>query len=199
MRGRSLRSRLLALAGIAAIVGVAYVLLDRADIIGGPNDVAPAEVHAAPDGVDFGTSQGDVAPDFTFSDLDGNRHQLSDFRGKPVLLNFWASWCLPCAFEMPELVQFQNANRDEVAVIVLNRAEPVSRARSYLENVTLPDGSKGASFAVAGSDPTDAVYNRYRALGMPASFFIDSSGLITHIANGPILLEQMEEALATTP
>ena len=199
MRGRSLRSRLLALAGIAAIVGVAYVLLDRADIIGGPNDVAPAEVHAAPDGVDFGTSQGDVAPDFTFSDLDGNRHQLSDFRGKPVLLNFWASWCLPCAFEMPELAQFQNANRDEVAVIVLNRAEPVSRARSYLENVTLPDGSKGASFAVAGSDPTDAVYNRYRALGMPASFFIDSSGLITHIANGPILLEQMEEALATTP
>lgn len=196
---RSLRARLLALAGIIVIVGSAYILLEQAGVIGGPNDIEPAEVLAAPDGVEFGTSRGDTAPDFIVSDLDGNRHQLSDFRGKVVLLNFWASWCLPCVFEMPELARFQNAHRDEVVVMALNRAEPLGRARSYLEGIELPDGTKGASFAVAGSDPTDAVYERYRALGMPASFFIDRTGRIAHIANGPISLEQMEEALATTP
>jgi len=199
MPTRTLRSRLLALAGLVIIGGSAYFLLAWAGVIGGPNDIEPAEVLAAPEGVEFGTSRGDIAPDFIVSDLDGNRHRLSDFQGKVVLLNFWASWCLPCIFEMPELAQFQNAHRDEVVVMALNRAESIGRARSYLENVTLPDGSKGASFAVAGSDPTDAVYERYRALGMPASFFIDSTGRIAHIANGPILLDQMEEALATTP
>ncbi|HUF52973.1 MAG TPA: TlpA disulfide reductase family protein [Dehalococcoidia bacterium] len=196
---RSLRGRLLAFAGIVVIAGSAYLFLAQAGVIGGPKGIEPAEIVGAPEGVEYGTSRGDLAPDFVFSDLGGNRHQLSDFRGKVVLLNFWASWCLPCAFEMPELAQFQNAHRDEVAVIALNRAESLDRARSYLDGVTLPDGSKGASFAVAGSDPTDAVYERYRALGMPASFFIDSAGRIAHTANGPILLEQMEEALATTP
>lgn len=196
---RSLRGRLLALAGIIVIAGSAYLFFEQAGVIGGPKGIEPAEIVAAPEGVEYGTSRGDVAPDFVVSGLDGNRHQLSDFRGKVVLLNFWASWCLPCAFEMPELAQFQNAHRDEVAVIALNRAESLDRARSYLENVTLPDGSKGASFTVAGSDPTDAVYERYRALGMPASFFIDTTGRIAHTANAPIPLEQMEEALTTTP
>jgi hypothetical protein len=72
-------------------------------------------------------------------------------------------------------------------------AQSLGRARSYLQNITLPDGTKGASFAVAGSDPTDAVYERYRALGMPASFFIDRTGRIADIANGPIVLEQFEQ------
>lgn len=199
MRGRTPRRRLLALVGLVLIVGASYVALERAGIVGRSGDAEPAEILAPPDGVVFGTSQGDIAPDFIVSDLVGNRHQLSDLRGTPVLLNFWASWCLPCAFEMPDLAQFQDMYRDEIAVVAVNRGESTDRARSYLEDVTLPNGSRGADFALVASDPADAVYDAYRALGMPASFFIDSSGRISHIANGPIVLEQMEEALATTP
>lgn len=196
---RTVRGRLLGLAGIVVIVGASYLALDRAGVIGDPDDVAPAELVSAPPGEEFGTSRGDLAPDFIVSDLDGGRHRLSDFRGKVVLLNFWASWCLPCAFEMPELARFQEAHRDEVAVLAVNRGEETSHARSYLEGVTLPDGSKGVSFALTASDPTDTLYNRYRAIGMPSSYFIDSTGRIAHTASGPITLEQMEEALATTP
>lgn len=199
MNGRSLKARLLALGGMVVIVGVAVAGLMAAGILGRPNDVQSAELLSPRDGEEFGTSIGDIAPDFIVSDLDGNRHQLSDYRGKPVLLNFWASWCLPCAFEMPELAQFQLAHEDEVAVIVVNRGEPVDRASSYLGKVTLPDGSQGATFSLPASDPDDTLYRAYRALGMPASYFIDSTGRIAHTANGPILLAQMEEALATTP
>jgi len=199
MQSRSLKSRLIALAGMAVIVGVAVAGLMAAGLLGRPNDVQSAELLRPAAGQEFGTSIGDIAPDFTVSDLDGNRHRMSDYRGKPVLLNFWASWCLPCAFEMPQLAQFQAAHRDEIAVLVVNRGEPVDRARSYLRNVQLPDGSEGATFALHASDPDDTLYRAYRALGMPASYFIDSSGRIAHTANGPIPLDQMEQALASTP
>lgn len=199
MNGRSLKSRLLALVGLAAIVGVVVAGLVVAGVLGRSNDVQSAELLSPGEGEEFGTSIGDIAPDFVVSDLAGNRHRLSDYRGYVVLLNFWASWCLPCAFEMPGLAQFQLAHKDEVAVLVVNRGEPVDRARSYLGNVTLPDGSKGATFSLHASDPDDTLYRAYRALGMPASYFIDRSGRIAHTANGPISLAQMEEALATTP
>ncbi len=195
---RSFKARLVALLGLVAIVGIAVVGLLYADVLGRPNDVLSAELLGPADGESFGTSTGDLAPDFIVSDLDGDRHRLSDYRGKVVVLNFWATWCLFCVFEMPELMQFQEAHRDEVAVVAINRGEPVSRARSYLEGVTLPDGSPGVPFTLHASDPDDKLYSAYRAIGMPSSYFIDPDGRIAHIANGPITLDQMEEALSTS-
>ena len=60
------------------------------------------------------------APDFTFQDLDGKTHKLSDFRGKTVILNFWASWCTPCVIEFPQMLELASNNQKNTIFIFLS-------------------------------------------------------------------------------
>jgi hypothetical protein len=94
---------------------------------------------------------------------------------------------------MYELLQ---RHPDELAVITVNRAEPVGRAEDFFASLPRPDGEKGVSFTVDGLDPDDTLYNEYRGLGMPVSIFIDANGVVTRVHNGLLRLEQMEEAVA---
>ncbi len=200
------RKRLLALAGLAVIVGAAVGGLTLAGLLGnqgGGEGILAAEILEPPQpagitGLEPGVEGGKLAPDFELSDLDGNRFRLSDFRGKAVVVNFWATWCIFCALEMPDLHQLKLNHADDLVIVSVNRRERVESAREYLGNVKRKDGGKGVAFDVNGLDPDDTLYEEYRALGMPASFFINPDGVITHVANGPILLEKMEEALRDT-
>ena len=110
-------------------------------------------------------------------------------------MSFWASWCGPCKRELPDIEQLQARHPDDLVVIAVNRAEPLGRARGFLEDLTRADGGTGVSFPVNGIDPDDTLYDEYRGLGMPVSIFIDADGVVTHVHNGLILLEQMEEAV----
>lgn len=151
------------------------------------------------EGVDItnvGPERGKLAPDFEISDFDGTRHRLSDFRGKAVVVNFWATWCVPCQIELPDMVVLQANHPDELAIITVNREESLGDARSFLENLPNLDGGKGVSFTVNGMDPDDTLYDEYRALGMPSSFFISPDGVVTGVSNGLLRLEQMEDALS---
>lgn len=202
-RGPGLKQRLLALAGLAAIVGVAVVILISAGLLGNqgggegienvrilePPPVAGADLEVGP-------QVGKLAPDFEISDFDGLRYRLSDFRGKPVYVNFWATWCLPCAVELPDMQLLKDRHGDDLVIIAVNRSEPVDRARNYFNNLERHDGERGVSFTVNAIDPDDTLYREYRALGMPASFFISPDGLVTDVFNGLIRLETMEEAVA---
>lgn len=198
--------RLAALAGLAIIVGAAVGGLSVAGLLGnqgGGEGILAAQLFdpPRPDGfadLETGVERGKLAPDFEVSDLDGRRFRLSEFRGRAVIVNFWATWCLFCALEMPDLYQLKMNHGDDLAIVSVNRRERVSSARDYLSKVTRKDGEKGVSFDVNGLDPDDTLYFEFRALGMSASFFIDPDGVITHVANGPILLDTMEEALADT-
>lgn len=203
MGGRSLSQRLLALAGIVAIVGIVVVVLAAAGLIGsqgggaGIEDVSlldPPRAEAQAD-MDVGPKVGELAPDFEISDYDGTRHRLSDFRGSPVYLNFWATWCTPCIIELPE-IQVLNDRHGDLVVITVNRRESLDSAESFFENLPREDGGTGLSFDVNGIDPDDSLYDRYRAIGMPASYFIDRDGVVTDAFNGIIPLETMEEAVA---
>ena len=80
--------------------------------------------------------KGSEAPDFTVYDLEGNAYKLSDFRGKPVLLNFWASWCGPCQMEMPDFQKFYETHGDKVNFVIVNltdgQQETVESASAFI-------------------------------------------------------------------
>jgi thiol-disulfide isomerase/thioredoxin len=206
---RDLRQRLIALGGIVVIVGVAVVVLLAAGVLGNQGggtartgieieDVLLLDTQPLPGQPDpgVGPSAGKLAPDFEVSDFDGARHRLSDFRGKVVLVNLWATWCVPCQVELPDQQELLDSHPDDLAIITVNRAEPVGRAQDFFEVLPNNDGGVGVSFTVDGLDPGDTLFNEYRGLGMPMSAFIDANGVVTRVHNGLLRLEQMEEAFA---
>ena len=205
----AIRSRLQALAGLVVIVGGVTLALFLAGVLGGQGGgetesgvkIEDAQVLApppAPGRGDLGVAPkvGALAPDFEISDYSGVRQRLSSFRGKPVYLNFWATWCVPCQAELPDIQELLDRHKDELVVIAVNRREPLDRARAYFENIERLDGKPGISFSVNGLDPDDTLYREYHGLGMPVSVFIDGDGVVTRVNNGQIRLAQMEEALA---
>lgn len=206
----ALKQRLTALAGLVVIVGVVVGALAVAGLVGsqgGGEGIDNAEMVDTPrpegrDDLEVGAVAGKLAPDFEIDDFDGVRHRLSDFRGKVVYVNMWATWCIPCGVEMPDIYSLEQSRPDDVVVIVVNRSQPVDTARNWLEGIPRPDGGTGVSFTVNGMDPDDTLYRGYRGLGMPVSYFINADGVITHAYNGLVTRDVMEqsvnEALAST-
>ncbi len=207
--GRNLQARLTALAGLVVIVGSAAAILFAVGVLGGQGggttatgikieDALVLETPPAPvlEGLGVEAKEGRLAPDFEISAFDGSRHRLSDFRGAPVYVNFWATWCIPCQVEMPDIQELLDRHEDDLAVIMVNRAEPLDRAENFFNNIEKLNGEPGISFTVDGMDPDDTLYNEYRGLGMPVSVFIDANGKVVKVFNGLIDLSIMEESLA---
>jgi thiol-disulfide isomerase/thioredoxin len=199
-----LQKRIIALAGVIVIVGVAMAVLAAVGVLGSQGGGEGIEnvvlLNTAPvegaQNVEVGPQKGNLAPDFEISAFDGSRHRLSDFRGKVVYVNFWATWCTPCIFELPDIQELLNRHGDELVVVAVNRGEPLDRARNFMNGLARRDGGKGLNLTVQGMDPDDTLYDAYRALGMPASVFIDANGVVTRVVNGLIVLEQMETVFA---
>ena len=206
---RDFKSRLLALAGLVAIVGGAMAVLFLAGVLGSQGgsttetgvSIEDALVLDPPRGpgqedLDVVPREGSLAPDFEISDFDGARRRLSDFRGKPVYVNFWATWCSPCREELPQMQELLDRHEDDLAIITVNRRQPLDEAKAFFADVDKLNGELGVSFTVNGMDPDDKLYNEYRGLGMPVSVFIDANGKVVKVFNGRISLETMEEAVA---
>ncbi|KPK04657.1 MAG: hypothetical protein AMJ56_17050 [Anaerolineae bacterium SG8_19] len=134
---------------------------------------------------------GDQAYDFTLSDLDGNPVSLANFRGQPVIVNFWATWCAPCRIEMPELQEaFEKYKGDGLVILALDQDEPVEVARSYFYD------EMDLTFTPL-QDEGSAIATTYGSFGvLPSTFFIDSDGIVQAIHRGPLTLGQIEGYLA---
>lgn len=114
---------------------------------------------------------GEPAPDFTLPDVDGNVVRLSDFRGKTVVMNFWATWCPPCRKEFPELVELYDTNKDSGLVVLgINLQEPPDQVRKFAEKY-------GATFPIVIDLDAD-VAGQYRLLGLPMTWFVDTEGIL---------------------
>lgn len=144
-------------------------------------------------GSDLGNMQiGEMAPDFGLNTLAGEAVKLSDFRGRPVILNFWATWCAPCRLEMPELQDAYEAEQENgLVILALNREEAPEVVEEYFVQ------EMGLTFTPL-LDETGAVANNYGVFNMPTTYFVNGDGEVTVIHRGPMTRELIDEYLAET-
>lgn len=121
-------------------------------------------------------SQKDEAPDFALLNLDGETVRLSDYRGKAVMINFWATWCDACVSEMPMLEAVAKQYPDQLVILALNRDE----ARS---DVAVFRDDNGLTFPIL-LDAGGKVFDLYQMRGLPTSVFIDPDGNIQAVQIG---------------
>ena len=137
-----------------------------------------------------GFQAGDLAPDFALPTLDSRSVRLSDLRGHPVLLNFWATWCAPCRVEMPWLVELDQKYRTQGLQIIgvsLDDAGDVKKVGSFAKQ-------RGVQYQLLlGNSATADAYGGVRF--MPQTFFIDSEGKITKATTGITNKNDFEDAV----
>jgi peroxiredoxin len=126
---------------------------------------------------------GTLAEDFQLSDLNGHPHSLSQYRGKIVLLNFWATWCKPCTTEMPAMqTQYDKLRDSGFVVLAINELEEVDKVREHIKTYA-------HTFPVL-LDTDNRVANLYGVYGLPVSVFIDAEGRVQEYIKGGRLTEQ---------
>ena len=120
---------------------------------------------------------GKLAPDFQLSNLKGQSVALSDFRGRPVLINFWASWCGPCRTEMPYIQQvFEEWSDRGLVILSIDIGESLSTVEDFMQSYNL-------SFPVL-LDVNKTVSLKYNVRYIPTSFFVDEGGIIKAVKIG---------------
>jgi peroxiredoxin len=133
---------------------------------------------------------GGPAPEISLKDLQGHEVRLSDFRGKVVLLNFWATWCKPCKEEMPAMQTSYDKLRDKgFVVLAVNELEDTDRVAEHIR-------THGHTFEVV-MDRNNNVANRYGVVGLPASFVIDPQGIVRERITGNLLTVSRIDELFT--
>ena len=146
-----------------------------------PADAVPDATSAAPQ----------YAPDFTVFDLDGNAYRLSDFRGTPVVLNFWASWCGPCKLEMPDFDEKAKELAGQVQFLMVNLTdgtqETVASASAFI-------AQEGYTFPVL-YDTQQSAAMAYGVYSIPTTYFIDANGYGVAYASGAISAEILQQGI----
>lgn len=123
-----------------------------------------------------------LAPNFTVYDIGGNEVNLSDYAGKPVVLNFWASWCGPCKSEMPEFEEKYKELKGDVQFLMVNMTDG---SRETVEVASEFIAEQGYTFPVLYDTESNAAY-LYSVYSLPTTYFIDKEGYIVAYAAGAI-------------
>ncbi|MFZ7121628.1 MAG: cytochrome c biogenesis protein CcdA [Eubacteriaceae bacterium] len=143
------------------------------------------------------------AIDFTLIDQYGNEHTLSDYKGKVVFLNFWATWCPPCKKEMPHIEEiFNQYNKNNSDVIILGVANPKTDKYPYNQDVNKDEiiqflKQNGYSFPTV-FDETGRIFSQYNITAFPTTFMIDKQGNISGYAPGMLTKDIMNSIIQQT-
>jgi peroxiredoxin len=127
---------------------------------------------------------GTTAEDFQLADLAGKQQSLSQYRGKVVLVNFWATWCKPCTTEMPAMqATYEKLREKGFVVLAVNELEDEQKVREHIQQ-------HGHTFPVL-LDRNNQVANQFGVFGLPVSVFIDEKGVVREYIKGGLLTEQV--------
>lgn len=119
------------------------------------------------------------APEFTLDDLEGKKASLSDYKGGALIINFWATWCIPCIKEMPDLEKlYKERKKDGLELLMINVKESKEVVKKYIEK-------GGFSFRVLLDENGD-VLREYQVFGLPSTFFIDKKGIVQYYYMGQL-------------
>ncbi|HWJ78364.1 MAG TPA: TlpA disulfide reductase family protein [Niallia sp.] len=133
-----------------------------------------------------GVNIGNKAPDFKLNDLSGKTYQLSNLKGKKVMINFWTTWCPPCKKEMLDIERFSKEMHDQLIVLAINIDG--GNERGVQEFVQ----ARKLSFPIL-LDKKDLVSNRYQIISIPTTFFIDERGIIYNKGLTLLTIEEMRD------
>ena len=176
---------------VAALAAVGLILL----LVG-----AWAATQFGPGGIMSDVRPGAEAPDFEVPLLDGGTVRLSEYRGRPVALNFWATWCPPCILELPLLIQagedYGDGAGGGLAVLALNAGQTREHIEWFIEDHSL-------EVPPVALDPGRKVYEMYGVVGLPTTVWIDDDGVVSAVELGVLTPElissYMEELVGSAP
>ncbi|HEV3311713.1 MAG TPA: redoxin domain-containing protein [Chloroflexota bacterium] len=126
---------------------------------------------------------GAVPPAFSLTGMNGGSIRLTHFRGTPLLINFWATWCIPCRTEMPLLARTYRKDRGRLNIVGIDEQEPAAVVRAFVRQFH-------ATYPIALDTLGTAMY-AYQIIGTPTSFFVNKQGVITHVKVGEIDAAEM--------
>lgn len=131
---------------------------------------------------------GRVSPEFTLKDGDGVKHSLSDYRGKGVIINFWATYCPPCEKEMPYLERaYKQYKHQGIEILAINVGEPTVVVKQFAS-------AKNLSFPML-LDRDGVVVEKYQVQNLPITFVVDDNGEIVKIVYGELSEEKIDECV----
>ncbi|WP_165820883.1 redoxin domain-containing protein [Pueribacillus theae] len=182
--------------GILVVLGGFFMygqFFEKADTI--PDNEAQLDENQAPTTENFyeesGLKIGEMAPDFTLNDMQGNPVSLSDFRGKKVILNFWGSFCGPCREEMPAMQKFYETYKEKDVEVVAVNLTYFERKREEVDQFV---EEFGLTFPIP-LDEKGKQKEVYKIIPIPTSYFLDEKGIVQQVHFGPMTYEFMEETI----
>ena len=173
---------LLILSGIVIGAGVGVAVLF------GFGSGKPAATPAGNSDLPVAPEKGALAPDFTLQGLNGDQVNLNDFRGKDVLINFWATWCGPCRIEMPTIQARFEQHNPNLAVLAVDFDEPAPQVQAFVDEL-------GLTFDVL-LDPGGEIQKLYQVRGYPTSVFVDQDGVVQIVHIGIVTESQLDGYLS---
>lgn len=176
---------LIGILALAALIVGAGSLYDRMSAENLPaENIEPAQTQPAEE-------EPMLAPDFTVLDDQGQEVCLSDFTGKPIILNFWASWCRPCKSEMPEFDAAYQEYGDKIQFMMVNltdgNRESVETASAYITG-------EGYTFPVFFDTESEAAAT-YRATSIPLTYFVNAEGHLIAYGSGALSSEALQAGI----
>ena len=179
-----------------SLLGILFIALLAGAVVlynGLSNSVAPEQLATEPQiPTDEAISANrTAAPDFTVLDMDGNELKLSEFIGKPIVLNFWASWCGPCKSEMPDFDAAYQQYGTEIHFLMVNCT---TSSRETMDSAKALIADEGFTFPVY-FDTTGYAADTYGAYSIPLTFFIDAEGYLEAYASGAIDAETLQTGI----
>ena len=188
-----LKVRIAVLLVAVVIVGVMRKTPDKAPAVQEPQKVEETQqaAPAAESPSEAAQAAALQVPDFTVYDAEGTACKLSDFVGKPIVLNFWASWCGPCKAEMPDIEESYKTYGDQIHFLIVNLTdggtETVETASAYI-------ASQGYTFPLYYDTAMEAAY-AYGISAIPTTFFIGADGALVHQQVGMMDAETLQKAI----